>query len=502
MSLGAARQSIRIPDLKARLAELPLPALVAGIATVAAFVLRLSQIHQSLYGDEVLAYQEIVGHSLAGVIHAVRTGVESSPPLFFVLAWFSAKLGDPTVWIRLPSLILSTATIPVIYLLGRHAVGRWAGAIGAAILALGPFSTYYGIEARPYATLAFCCALSTLALVRAVRTGQRGWWVLYAIAAAAAAYSHYTAVFVLGVQAVWSLWARRARLREPVLANLSAAALYAPWLPSVHGSYLGLYAALEPLTAHNVLTDLPRPLVGYPYVSLHAIPTVAGLVAIGVCAALGLVGLIARRAAALASARRTPVAALRDVATWSATLIAAVAVATPIGLLLYSVLGTDIWDPRNLYASVPAAAVVLGALLTRAPRRLRLLTVAVTLATLLIGTIRAISPRYTRPPYRIAARYLDRVAAPRDPIIMYPSFAQLDRAILVHLKRAHRLYLLPPRRWPSPPPGGAAYAVLDDSTAHALGIVVPHPAGFRLVARRHYSGLLPFSVLAYRPAGA
>src|SRR5581483_764279 len=116
-----------------------------GIATLAAFALRLSQLHQSLFGDEVLAYREIAGHSLAGTIHVVRGGVESSPPLFFALAWLSAKLGDPTVWIRLPSLILSTLTIPVVYLLGRETVGRWAGAVGAAVLAVGPFSTYYGI---------------------------------------------------------------------------------------------------------------------------------------------------------------------------------------------------------------------------------------------------------------------------------------------------------------------------------------------------------------------
>ena len=35
------------------------------------------------------------------------------------------KLGDPTVLIRLPSLVFGTATIPVIYLLGERVAGRW-----------------------------------------------------------------------------------------------------------------------------------------------------------------------------------------------------------------------------------------------------------------------------------------------------------------------------------------------------------------------------------------
>ena len=223
--------------------------LLIGLLTVAAFLLRLSQMHQSLFGDETLALREIVGHTLLGTVRTVRSGVESTPPLFFVLAWISTKFGDPTVWIRLPSLILGTATIPIVYLLGRETVGRGAGLLGAAVIAASPFATYYGVEARPYATLAFFVALSTLALLLAVRTGRRRWWALYAVAAAAAAHTHYTAIFVLATQGAWSLWACRDRLREPLIANLLAALLYLPWLSQLHGSHLGVYALLEPLTA-------------------------------------------------------------------------------------------------------------------------------------------------------------------------------------------------------------------------------------------------------------
>src|SRR5437588_1842570 len=161
MSLNAARPTARIPAIRATVAELPLAPIAVALLTAGAFALRLSQLNQSLFGDEVLAYHEVVGHSLGGVIRGVRTGLESSPPLVFVLAWASARLGDPTIWIRLPSLILGTATIPIVYLLGRGSVRRVPGALGAAVVAVSPFSLYYGVEARPYATLAFCCALST-----------------------------------------------------------------------------------------------------------------------------------------------------------------------------------------------------------------------------------------------------------------------------------------------------------------------------------------------------
>src|SRR6202020_1089883 len=113
-----------------------------------AFVLRFSQLHQTLAGDETFTYTDVVGHSLKSVLTTVYTGGENSPPLFFAMAWLTAKLGNPSIWIRLPSVILGTATVPVIYAVGRETVGRGAGTIAAGIVALAPFPVFYGIEAR------------------------------------------------------------------------------------------------------------------------------------------------------------------------------------------------------------------------------------------------------------------------------------------------------------------------------------------------------------------
>jgi hypothetical protein len=177
-------------------------------------------------------------------------------------------------------------------------------------------------------------------------------------------------------------------------------------------------------------------------------------------------------------------------------LLVLLAAATPVGLLLYSVLGTDVWDARGLYASVPAAALVLGALLWAAPRVARPLTVAAVLVTLLAGTIRAISPGYTRPAFRAAAAYLDRVATPRDPIIFYRSFVTPD--IEFHFKRRHRVVIASPGQWRAVPPGRTAYLVVD-KFAQLMRIGTPHPPGFRLTGRRRYaSHVWSFALLSYR----
>ena len=130
-----------------------------------------------------------------------------------------------------------------------------AALIGAAFFAISPFTVYYGTEARPYATMTFFVAVSTLALLRAVRTREHRWWILYVLAAVAAAYTHYTSIFVLVVQAAWSIWRCRDRSRQPLIANGVAALVYLPWLPHLRGKELGVIGGLYPLTAGHVIKD-------------------------------------------------------------------------------------------------------------------------------------------------------------------------------------------------------------------------------------------------------
>jgi hypothetical protein len=469
----------------ARRATLERTTLLVGALTLGVLLLRASQLHQSLYGDEMWTYSDVVGHGLSAAIHRVNVGVENNPPLYFILAWLSAKLGDPLVTLRLPTLLFGTATVPVVYLLGRETVGRRAGAVGAAIVGLGPFTTFYGVEARPYATMAFFVALSTLAVVRALRTGASAWWAAYAVAVAGAAYSHYTAIFALAVQAGWSLWTGRARLRAALIANVAAVALYLPWIDHVSGKSLNVFGLIEPLTAGNVLDDLARSIAGYPFASLSAIPTVVGGLVLAITVGVAL-------AWSLSHVRRRRPAPAQ-------VLVVLMAVATPVGLLLYSELGTDLWTARCLSASIPAAALVIAWLLTELPGGAEALAVTAVLATLLVATITSLEPGYARPPFHAAAVRLDRLAAPDDPILMFPSLSNMAPSIEAEFGRRHAVIADNLARWPAGLPDRPAFVVIDDTVARILKIRWPRPSGYALESARIYRGLFPFTVLAYRP---
>lgn len=461
-----------------------------AVLTAIAFALRVSQLHQTLAGDEVFTYPDVVGRSFTAVLTTVNSGGENSPPLFFLLAWLSSKLGDPSIWIRLPSVVLGTLTVPVTYAVGRESVGRVAGLIAAGIMALAPFAVFYGIEARPYGSVMFFVALSTLALLRAVAPGAgRGWWALYTLSAAAAAYSHYTSIFLLAVQAAWSLWLSRRRILPALIANLAIGVLYLPWLPHVRGKALAVIGALYPLGPHRVLSDLLRPIPGHPAAPLHDIPTIPGLIAVAVCGLGGLAALIVGLA-------RSPVPGLRARLPQGLIPITALMLATPVGLLLYSLLGTDLWLPRGLSASMPAAALVLGALLSAMPWRLTAVSAAVVAVVLGAGTLRSFGPAYTRGPFRTIAAYLDRMAGPRDPVQVISLNGYL--AVREELRRPHFVALTLAAVWRSTPVAGHAYLVIDQAIDRVGHLGTPGHPGFVLVSRRHYGGAQATDVLAYR----
>ncbi len=474
--IALTRRSLRVEPVTLALAAL----------TAIAFALRFTQIHQSLLGDEVFTYQDIHGRSFGAVLTTVHTGGENSPPLFFLLAWFTAKLGDPTVWIRLPSIVLGAATVPLVYGVGRQSVGRPAGLIGAAFFAISPFTVYYGTEARPYATMTFFVALSTFALLNAARTRETRWWILYVAATAGAAYTHYTCIFVLGVQALWSIWRCRDRLRQPLIANGVAALLYLPWLPHLRGKELGVIGGLYPLTASHVVKDSLRFLVGYVSASLTQIPGTWGLLVIGACLLLGLAAILLpwwqsdRRRIDLGS---------------PLVLMVALAFATPVGLLLYSVAATDLWLPRGLSASIPAAVLVIGALLAALPTAARIVAVTAVLATLAIGTIRSFGPDYVREPYRAMAALVDREVRPQDRVLVLSLIGQ--PAITAMLHKPHPVLEATLRSYSEVPPGSNAYLFLDDRLDQVLRLGTPHPPGLSLIGRKHYPGSLPTDLLVY-----
>ena len=388
-----------------------------GLITLVGFLLRLEQMGQSLAGDEALTFISERGQSLGGLLDAMRDNDEQTPPLYYILAWIAARLGDLTVWLRVPSLVLGTATIPLVYVLGTRTVGRRAALVGAALMSVTPFAVFYGSEARAYATLMFFATLATLALLLALERRQARWWALYALASTAVLYSHYIGGFVVAAGAAWALWTQRERWLEVVIAQLAIALAFLPELLSPRTGGLDLHGG--PLHLRwSSLTDLVGLFPGYPpgsgggpEPSLATVPGTAALVLVG--AGLG-VALIAGVTGRHRRAERRP----ESGGSPTIVLLAVMSIATPIGVLVYSLTTHDLFVGRYFSASLPALLLVIAWLLTRSGSRTALLAVALVLVGVSLGTLRMLDPSNERPPYRDVARYIEENTGPGDHVIV------------------------------------------------------------------------------------
>jgi mannosyltransferase len=208
------------------------PATVLALAGVVALgaVLRFGwDGTQSYWHDEgITAYLVGLtpGHMLKLLPHS-----ESTPPLYYCAAWVWARLfGVREAGLRSLSALAGTATVPVVYLIGRELASSRAALVAAALTAGSPLLVWYSQEARAYAALAFLAALSLLVLLRALRSPRAGWLVAWAAVGIAALATHYLAAVALVPEAVWLLWRhpRRAAAVTAVAAMIASGAALVP----------------------------------------------------------------------------------------------------------------------------------------------------------------------------------------------------------------------------------------------------------------------------------
>ena len=170
-------------------------------ATALAAALRFATLDdQSLWLDEAITVG-LLREDLLGMLSAIPDS-ESTPPLYYVLAWPWAKVfGTSEVGMRAFSALCGTATVPVAYAAGAALASRLAGAIAAFFVATSPLLVWYSQEARAYALFVLCGALSFWLFARALGRPTNAALAGWAAASALALASHYFAVFLVAAEA-------------------------------------------------------------------------------------------------------------------------------------------------------------------------------------------------------------------------------------------------------------------------------------------------------------
>lgn len=116
---------------------------------------------------------------------------------YYALLRLWMHLGHGEFAIRLLSVLLATATVPVVYFLGKRLFDSNTGLVASLLLAVHPFHFVVSQSARSYSLVILMVSLATLFFLRGLDNPSWGNWTAYALLAAAAVYSHFFAVLAI-----------------------------------------------------------------------------------------------------------------------------------------------------------------------------------------------------------------------------------------------------------------------------------------------------------------
>src|SRR5829696_6847352 len=141
---------------------------LASMTVVGALLRFVTLGDQSYWGDEGVTVA-LVRMGFGDMLDTIPRS-ESTPPLYYALAWlWTRALGSSEEWgLRSLSALVGTVTIPVVYAAGAALVTRRAGLVAAALAACSPLLVWYSQESRAYALLALMTALTLWLFARAL----------------------------------------------------------------------------------------------------------------------------------------------------------------------------------------------------------------------------------------------------------------------------------------------------------------------------------------------
>ena len=173
---------------------------------------------------------------LFSTINSLAVESPQHPPLYYVMARFWLQWwGTSAAAIRSLSALLSLLLFPCVYWLCIELFkSSLTGWIAIALIAVSPFHILYAQEAREYSLWSVTIALSSAALLHAIRRKTMLSWAIYAASVALGLYTFIFSVFVIIGHTAYIVIMERWRLTKTCLsyslAMIAALLAFSPWI--------------------------------------------------------------------------------------------------------------------------------------------------------------------------------------------------------------------------------------------------------------------------------
>lgn len=362
-----------------------------AVAVVAVAVRVPGAFAHAFWQDEVASARILAEPTLGRALARVAQ-TESTPPLWYVVAWLLHHAGLGFVGTRLISVASIGLAAAATCALAQRIAGPAAGLGAGLLVAFSEQLAVYGESLRAYALFVALVALFALALLDAAERPSRGRLTALAAIVAAGLLTHYFFALTLLAGLLWVCVERREARRRVTLAVAAGCAVALPWgVETARQVQNGRTWWIGAFRLRNVLS---APLRHYTF-TLNG--TMAGRL-IGVT----VFALLVASAVAL---RRDRTARLCAASLFGPIVVAGTAWA----------FGVRVYALRNLLEITPFAA----ALFASAAARLRLQTVTFGLAGALAVAL-AFSEAHRVPAYdAMASRLLAAGWSPALPVAVY-----------------------------------------------------------------------------------
>ena len=172
----------------------------------------------------------------------------NNPPLHeWILHYWMLWFGDSAFAVRFLSLIFSSLTTALIFVLGTQIASGDGGiketkgnpriGVIAAILFLASnYSTFLAHEARTYNLTLFLSVLSTICFVTAIRSGKTKHFLVYGLIGGLLCLSHFFGIWILIAHcSFWLLWNKESRpaLKGMIWAILGFGIAFGWYIPNL-----------------------------------------------------------------------------------------------------------------------------------------------------------------------------------------------------------------------------------------------------------------------------
>jgi len=143
---------------------------------------------------------------------------DTHPPAYYMMMWAWTKcFGTSATSLRLPSALLGTACIPLVFWLGALTRQTAAGWIAAALMAVNGYQVFWSQVARMFTLACFLGLLATILLLRLARQSHdsRSLQLLYVMVVLVGLCTHVFFWLILAAHMLWTFLSGRNKQAMP-----------------------------------------------------------------------------------------------------------------------------------------------------------------------------------------------------------------------------------------------------------------------------------------------